>query len=561
MENRNLKKQNFLTGAAILSLSTIVVKVIGMLYKIPIKQVLGDNGYAYFTAAYDIYTFLLVISTTGLPVAMSRMISEARTLSNGAQMRRIFRSALTVYLTCGVLGAGFMMIGAKFLAGEHVMDMENAVYSIFAIGPAVLFICYASACRGLFQGQGNMAPTAVSQIIEALGKLFLGLGFAWLVMRQTGSDALASGATIAGITLGAAASALYLFFKSRRNRREISALGGTALPYKSTAKQLLAIAIPITIGAAGLQLINLLDSITVMHRLKFAAAQSSVGMENIMGRLLSIAQHSQKAGMSLAQNASEIAKGIYSYCQTVFNFPMAFIPCITAAIIPAITSYLTLKDYKGAKMVQNSSLRLMGLIAMPCAIGVFVLAEPIMALLGGYGGERLTIAGWLLALLAPTILINSITTMTTAIMQAHNHMVLPMINTLIGGIVKIAVNYILVGNPDLAILGAPVGTLACFLVYMVLNLFAMRRVLKEPPKLLPLLWKSFIAAVVMGIAAYGAYYGLSLVLSSVAVCCLGAIVAAVVVYAFMVIKLKVITYDDCMLLPKGEKIAKILKIQ
>ena len=121
-------------------------------------------------------------------------------------------------------------------------------------------------------------------------------------------------------------------------------------------------------------------------------------------------------------------------------------------------------------------------------------------------------------------------------------------------------NYILVGNPAIGILGAPVGTLACFLVYMILNIFTMRVVLKEPPKLLPMLWKSAIAAIVMGAVAYGSYQGLSMVLSGVAVCCLGAIAAAVIAYVLMVILLKVITYDDCMLLPKGEKIARLLKI-
>lgn len=559
MENANNKKQNFLTGAAILSLSTIIVKVIGMFYKIPLQHLIGENGYAYFTAAYDIYTVLLVISTTGLPVAMSRMISEAQTLGNGRQMKRIYNTALIAYLTIGVLGTGAMMLLPNLLA-DKVMGIPNASYSIFALGPAVILICFASACRGLFQGQGNMTPTAVSQIIEALGKLVLGLGFAWLVIRATDNDALASGATIAGISIGAGASALYLYIKYRRNRREIIALGGTQLSYQTTAKRLLAIAVPITIGSAGLQVINFLDSVTVMHRLVSAAERTAVGAGNVMGRLLAVAQEAPKAGMSAAQNASEIAKGIYSFCQTIFNFPLAFIPCITAAIIPAITSHLTLNDKKGVKLVQNSSLRLMGLIAMPCAVGVFVLAEPIMGLLGGYGGERLTIAGLLLALLAPTILINSITTMTTAIMQAHNHMVLPVINTLIGGIVKVIVNYILVGNPDIAILGAPVGTLVCFLVIMVLNIFSMRHVLAEPPKLLPALWKSGIAAAVMGAATYGTFFVLSKFIASVTICCVGAIGVAVLVYALMVILLKVITYDDCMLLPKGEKIAKILRI-
>lgn len=537
----------------------MIVKVIGMFYKIPLQQLIGENGYAYFTAAYDIYTVLLVISTTGLPVAMSRMVSEAKTLGNGKQMQRIFHTALMVYLILGCLGTGLMMLLPNFLA-DQVMGLPNASYSIFALGPAVIFICLASAGRGYFQGQGDMRPTGISQIIEALGKLILGLGLAWVVIRATGNDAYASGATIAGISMGAGLSALFVFSRYRKNRKEVAAMGGEALSAGTTAKKLLAIAVPITIGAAGLQLIGLLDSITVMHRLVSAAEATSPDAGNVMAKLLQIAAENPKEGMSAAQNASEIAKGIYSFCQTIFNFPTAFIPCITAAIIPAITANLTRKDKKGVKMVQDSSLRLMGLIALPCTVGVFVLSEPVMALLGGYEGGKLEIAAMLLALLAPTILINSITTMTTAIMQAHNHMVIPVINTLIGGLVKVVVNFILVGNPDIAILGAPVGTFSCFLVIMVLNLFSVRRVLSEPPKLFPALWKTAIAAIVMGLCAYGAYYVLSMFVASVAICCVGAIAVAVVVYLVLVILLKAITYEDCLLLPKGEKIAKILKI-
>ena len=537
----------------------MIVKVIGMFYKIPLQQLIGENGYAYFTAAYDIYTVLLVISTTGLPVAMSRMVSEAKTLGNGKQMQRIFHTALMVYLILGCLGTGLMMLLPNVLA-DKVMGLPNASYSIFALGPAVIFVCLASAGRGYFQGQGDMRPTGLSQIIEALGKLVLGLGFAWLVARFTANDAYASGATIAGISIGAGLAALFVFTRYRKNRKEVMAMGGEAQSLGHTAKKLLAIAVPITIGAAGLQLIGLLDSITVMHRLVSAAESTSPEAGNIMAKLLQIAAASPKEDMSNAQNASEIAKGIYSFCQTIFNFPTAFIPCITAAIIPAITGHLTLKDSKGVRAVQNSSLRLMGLVALPCAVGVFVLSKPIMSLLGGYEGSKLEIAAWLLALLAPTILINSISTMTTAIMQAHNHMVIPVINTLIGGVVKVIVNFILVGNPNIAILGAPVGTFSCFVVIMVLNLFAVRRVLDEPPKLLPALWKTAIAAAIMGAGAYGAYYVLSLMISSVAICCVGAIAVAVVIYAALVVLLKAISYEDCMFLPKGEKIAKILKI-
>lgn len=562
LEKKRTSKQNFLTGAAILSLSTIVVKVIGMLYKLPLNGIIDSQGFAYFNKAYAIYTVLLVISTTGLPVALSRMVSEAQAQNNGSQMRRIFRTALVAYLAIGGLGTAAMMLFPKFLA-TNVMSMPNAWYSIFALGPAVLCICVASACRGFFQGQGDMTPTAVSQIIEALGKLILGLGFAWLVQRLTDNVALSAGATIAGISIGAACSALYVVVRYRRNRKSVAALGGEVLSYAETAKKLLSIAIPITLGAAGLQLINFIDEIMVTRRLLAAADATSATASTWMGQMLALAQSklsSEAAWQDVIQLAVEDQSGVYALCQTIFNFPTAFFPCITAAIIPAITAHLTRNDKAAAISVQNSSLRLMGLIALPCTVGLLVLSEPIMVLLGRYGDCRDQMAGALLALLAPTVLINGVTTVTTAIMQAHNRPWLPMVNMLIGGVVKVIVNYILVGNPAIGILGAPIGTFSCFAVYMILNLFTMHSVMEEPPKLLPLLYKSAISALVMGVATYFGYRLLGKLIGSVALCCIGAIVVAVVIYMLLVILLKAITYEDCVLLPKGEKIAKILHL-
>ena len=346
----------------------------------------------------------------------------------------------------------------------------------------------------------------------------------------------AAAGSIAGVTIGTVLSALYLFCKTRRRTRELCRAEGQARPAGETLKRLLAIAVPITLGAAGLQIINLFDAATVMNRLINAAGYT--------------------------QERADVVKGVYNYCQTIFNFPCAFIPCITIAIIPAITNSLTLQDRRGVRSVQNSSLRLMGLIAMPCAVGLIVLAEPIVALLGGYTGANLTLATKLMAILGVAVVFNSIVLMTDAIMQAHNHAVIPVINTLIGGIVKVIVNYILVGNPDIAITGAPVGTIACYAVITVLNLIAMRRVLRRnAPKLLPNLWKTTIAAVLMGGATWLAYWGLGRIGMGRAVACLGSIVVAVLVYVVLIIVLKVLTYEDCLLLPKGEKIAKILRVR
>ena len=295
-----------------------------------------------------------------------------------------------------------------------------------------------------------------------------------------------------------------------------------------------------------------------------AGLATAVGAESWMGQMLALAQQNGSAGMPLSdvmQTAVENQSGVYALCSTIFNFPTAFFPCITAAIIPAITACLTKNDEKGATLVQDSSLRLTGLIAMPCTVGLLVLSEPIMALLGHYGDSRVQMAAALLALLAPTVLINGVTTVTTAIMQAHNRPWLPMVNMLIGGVVKVVVNYILVGNPAIGILGAPVGTLACFVVYMLLNIFTMHRIMSKPPRLIPAFWKSALAAIVMGAATFGVYRLLTGLIANTILCCFGALLVAVIVYALLVIALKAITYDDCMLLPKGDKIAKILRIR
>ena len=556
MNDQPIKKQTFLQGTAVLAMATVLVKLMGFLFKVPLNNIIGEDGFGYFNTAYDVYNVLLMISTTGLPVAMSRMISQAQTLGNHAQIKRIYRTSLYVFLTIGMVGSLGMLFFCRQLS-VMVTTNENSWAAIAALAPCVLLICLVSAYRGFFQGQSNMTPTSVSQIFEAVTRLVVGLGLAWLVMKLTGEAAvraqgivlasgetaqdygditLAAGGAILGVTLGSLISVVYLHHKFRQSNQILSLGGGTAKSTRSTMKELLSIAVPITLGSAGLQIINLFDAATVMNRLINAAGYT--------------------------QERADVVKGVYNYCQTIFNFPCAFIPCITIAIIPAITNSLTLQDRRGVRSVQNSSLRLMGLIAMPCAVGLIVLAEPIVALLGGYTGANLTLATKLMAILGVAVVFNSIVLMTDAIMQAHNHAVIPVINTLIGGIVKVIVNYILVGNPDIAITGAPVGTIACYAVITVLNLIAMRRVLRRnAPKLLPNLWKTTIAAVLMGGTTWLAYWGLGRIGMGRAVACLGSIVVAVLVYVVLIIVLKVLTYEDCLLLPKGEKIAKILRVR
>lgn len=528
-----MKKQSFLGCAAVLALATAVVKLIGMFFKIPLQMVIHEAGYGYFTTAYDIYSVLLMISTTGLPVAMSRMISEAQALGEYAQIKRIYKVSFSVFLVLGLVGFAGMAIFCKQLAS--LLGQRDAWYAVLALSPAVLFIGMISSYRGFFQGQSNMLPTSISQIMEALCKLFIGLTAAWIIMKKWNNVPLAAGGAILGVTVGTVIATLYLSRKHRQAERQLAAAGGHCKSKKATLRQLLYIAIPITIGSAGLQLINLLDAIIYMYRLKGAAG--------------------------FTQAEADVLKGIYNYCQTIFNLPCAFITSITISVIPAVTSHLAMKNNRGVRMVEDSAIRVMALIALPCAMGLACLSGPVYQLLSSYTATSLLTARPVLAILGVAVIFNSLVLVTNAIMQAHGDVMTPVINMLLGGVVKIIVNFILVGNPAINIVGAAIGTLCCYIAITLLNLIALRRKLHSKLSVPRLLAKPLLASLIMGAVAILAYKLVSAVIPSQRIDCLLAIAVAGVAYLVLVVVLKIITADDCALLPKGEKIARILRIR
>ena len=532
-EKKTAKQQSFLQGAAMLAAATIIVKIIGAVYKIPLLGIIDDEGYGFFTTAYDFYSVLLMISTTGLPVAMSRMTSEARALGNYAQIRKIFSTALRVFLVLGIVGSLTMLLFSRQLS-VMITTYDTSWAAIAALAPSVLFICIISAFRGFFQGQSNMAPTSVSQVFEALCKLFIGLGLAVLIMRLTGDLTLGAGGAILGVTVGCVVSAFYLWRCYRKASRALPT-DGTAKSTGATMRQLLAIAIPITLGSAGLQIINLADTMVYMRRLSGAAA--------------------------LAQKYVEQLKGIYNFGQTMFNLPCALITPITISIIPAITAHLTLKEGKNAVLVESSAMRITGLVAMPCAFGFISLAQPIMYLFNDYQGSDLQVTGNIMMYLGAAIIFNSLVLVTNAMMQAHGDVTTPVINMIIGGVVKVIANYFLVVIPSLYIAGAAIGTLICYAVITLLNVVAMYRKKILDISCMKSLFKPFLAGLLMGAVTYMAYGVLESVLGAPKLACLGAIAVAVVVYVILVYAFKIITYDDCMLLPGGEKLAKLLRVR
>ena len=516
-----IKKQSFLQGTAILALGTILVKLMGFLFKTPLNNIIGSTGFGYFNSAYDVYNVLLMISTTGLPVAMSRMISEAQALGNEAQIRRIFKTAIYVFLAIGIVGSFVMLVFCRPLS-VLVSNSENSWAAIAALAPCVLLICMISAYRGFFQGQSNMTPTSVSQVFESITRLVVGLALAWLIMKLTGERCvrenglvlapgesalqygdmtLAAGGAILGVTLGCLVSVLYLHGKFRRASAALTAsAAGTPKTGKATMKELLSIAVPITLGSAGLQIINLFDTMIYMRRLE------------------------DGLGWSVAQ--AESLKGVYNYQQTIFALPCAFIPTITIACIPAITA-----------------------------------AEPVIRLLCRYSADELAVAVPMLSILGIAVIFNSLVLLLNAFMQAHGDVTSPVINMLIGGVVKIAVNFVLVGIPSINIVGAPAGTLVCYIVITILNIRSLRKSVRGGLPIVRNLIRPLLASALMGAATFMVYRVLAHYLPSVKLACLAALVFAVCVYLVLAVALRCITYEDCMLLPKGEKIAKILRIR
>ncbi len=528
------KKQNFLQGTALLAMATAIVKVIGALYKIPLNAIIGEQGFGYFNTAYEIYNVLLMISTAGLPVAMSRMISEESALGHYNQVRKIYSVSRTIFLSIGLVGTLLMTVFCRELAAFQ--EQPDAWAAIGCLGPCVLLICIMSAFRGFFQGQGNMLPTSISQVLEAVCKLIVGIVAAGALLHFTKSIPLAAGGAILGVTASCVLSSVYLYSRYRKARRDLPKTDEGTTAFGPTAKKLLAIAIPITIGSAGLSFLTMIET------------------KIYMGQLL---------GLGYTQSQADTMKGIYDMTKTIFNMPCAFIAPITISILPAITAHLTLKDDRGARATEESAVRVTGLISLPCAVGLLVLAEPVTALLGGYRGENLALATTLMAVLGLCIVFNALVLLTNAMMQAHGHVNLPVVNMFIGGLLKLVAVFILTGNIHIGIVGTPIGSLLCYAAITVLNLITMRRVVPNAPAVIKNLLRPALSAIIMGIFTFAAWWGLSKVLgeggSRVILCGLP-IAVGVVVYAFCAIKFKAITREDCLLLPKGEKIAKLLRL-
>ena len=557
-------RSTFFGGATILAVGIATVKIIGMLYKIPLVSVIGDAGYADFSNAYNIYSVLLTISTAGLPVALSKMVSEASTMGRRDQVHKVFRVALGAFLALGLISFFIMYFGAARLAG--LMGDSMAADSIRVLSPAVVCVGCLAAFRGYAQGHGNMVPTAASQVIEALCKLVIGLALAVYLMGLGRPEHEGAAGAIAGVTVGTILALGYMVVSfALQRRREDPCLDRSTDSAGGILKTLLTIAIPITLTSSMVGIVTVIDSALVQSQLQkalltvpdsWALYEDFLDFGPLSAALAGGADSA--AALTAAEEASRSLYGNYAGTLTIYNLPSSLMVAITASVIPAISAALARRSRKSARRIAAASLRMCAIAALPMGVGLLVLGEPIIRLL--FRSLDPVLAGALLSTLGVASIFVCVMMVCNSILQAYGFINLPVVIMLLGGVVKIAVNYNLVVMPQVGIYGAPMGNVLCFGLVCVLDLIVVSRVIPGFPGLFSLFGKPVLAAAVMGGAVWGCYGLTSRLIESNTVCTLLSICVGGAVYLALIVLLRALTRDELALMPKGDKIARLLRL-
>ncbi len=460
---RERRSRGFLSGVSYLTVSALLVKIMGFLYRIPMLTYLGTEGMGYFNTAYELYALFCIISTAGLPVAMSVMISSCETQGKRERVKRIFRVSLIAFLLVG--GVGTLVLYGFSDALAHLLKNQGAAAGIRMISPTVLLICVSSAFRGYFQGKQSMAPTAVSQVIEASGKLLLGVTFAAYAHGQGKDLPTVAAYAVLGLTVGTGISVLYLWVQKLIWDRKKSTAFCETVPEDDPKfqdlrllRRLAAIAVPVTLGAGVMGVTKLIDVALIMRRL-------------------------QATGMSATAAAS--AYGCYSTLAVpVFNMIPSLTTSVSLSVVPALSAALGQGEQGRAEAsrVTASALRMTMLFAIPAALGICVFSKDVLSLLFGHQPTAVAEAAPWLACLGLAIPASCLITVSGALLQAVGHPERPVISMLAGIAVKAVTAYLLIGDPRVGMMGAAVSTLACDTVIALCNLCFLVRI---APWLLP----------------------------------------------------------------------------
>ena len=587
MAQNKRKSQSLLNGAMVLAAATLIVKIIGILYKIPLSNMVGAVGRGYFDSAYNLYIPIYTISMAGLPVAVSKMVSQQMALKRFRDVRMTFKVAARLFLITGTVGTVLLLILAFPYA--YLAKSLEALPAIFAITPSIFFCCIMSIYRGYYNGMRNMTPTAMSEVWEAVGKVIFGLACAKfsitygysrfeqglsvygkvVTTEAEASSAIypyAAAAAAIGVTVGTIIGMIYVMLLYRVKGDGITKQELVHSPKpessQSIAKSLVSLAVPVVASSLVFSVTNLIDSMTIQNRLATMIEHNLNYIRNLYGAQLAVSNILD----------ADIPKYLYGAYTMSLDFKN-LIPSITMTLgvsaIPALSAAWALRDRGQLKQSVESVLRITMMFSLPAGIGMGVLSYPILQLMyeTGKSADAVSIAAPIMAAYGYTIFLISLSQPMTNMLQAIGKAKIPVYSLSIGAIAKVITNYIFIGIPALNINGAVIGTVVCYIIIVAINLIALVRATKVRLNYMSIVVKPLICSVLCGISAYTSHGIFEAVLPEISkgghsisnlIATVIAVFFAVIVYAISMLLINGIAKEDVLMLPKGEKIAKIL---
>lgn len=426
-------------GAFSLTLSAVIVKILGLIYKIPLSNMLGDEGMGFFNSAYTVYTFFYLLCTAGVPKAVMILVSEAKAKGKGGDERTIVRVASFAFLLLGIAMTAIFILFSNSLA--NFIGNSKARATMIAIAPSIIFISLSGVIRGYLSANMRLLDIAVSQIIEGVCKLALGLIFALYAIRRAMPLEIVSAFTILGVTFGALAGLIHLLICTKIKISKENIGQNARIEYNGVIGRILRISLPITLSAAIMSVTNIIDLTLIMRSLL------GIGYTD--------------------QEASAFYGNYTTLAVPMFNLAISLVTPISMAFLPIFTRARVSCDDELLSSSLLSSLRLSAIISAPILIGMTLFSKEILSLL--FGNSGIEIGATLLCLLAPAIFFSSVLLSVNSALEAGGQVRAPVISMLFGGAAKILVSYLLLTNPEFGISGAPIGTVVSYAVALTVS--------------------------------------------------------------------------------------------
>ena len=543
MKDNKISIGNISSGAVVLIFSTILVKIIGALFKIPLSSdiCLGDLGFGYFSSAYDLFTPIYILAISGFPVAVSRLVAEARASNDRNLPSKVFLNSRRIFIFLGSLGAVAVLF-LSFLIIRTTSAVKESILAYFCLVPITLAVCILSAYRGLYEGYGNMKIPALSNIIEALGKLILGFSLAFLSVKLTQNYAVSAAAAMIGIALSEMASLLYLHIKYKSDVKKGIFKTIEYKKDKELTKALFFISIPIVLASLSGGAVSLIDAFTVRPQL----------FSNISDHSEELMSLYRELGVNDINLLPTILYGIKSKAFTIYNLIPTISAMVGVSAVPVLAEAYFGNNKTELKKGIKTTLKLSGFISFPAGLGLFFVGTRIMELLFGDAASSV-LSGKMLSLFGIAAVFSGLAIPLSNLLQSIGKQKAVLINVSIGIAVKVIFNIALSSFWQINIFGCVLSTILCYLVIFVLNIISLVKIIRFK-EIVSAFLKAFVSAWICIIAAV-----ILLGFSDSKLVTLIAIAVAGVVYFISIILMGIFTQEELEALIKSEKLLKILK--